>query len=1169
MPRREFGDYELLEEIARGGMGVVYRARQRRLNRIVAVKMILAGQLASEEEVRRFYTEAEAAARLDHAGIVPIYEVNCLDGQHYFSMGYVDGSSLAARVAAGPVSAREAAELVKRIAEAVHYAHEHGVIHRDLKPQNILLTSDGQPKVTDFGLAKNAGGDSNLTASGQVLGTPSYMAPEQAAGKMSEVGPRSDIYSLGAILYFLLTGRPPFQGATVLETLSQVQSQELVPPSRWKQKLHRDLETICLKALSKSPAQRYATAAELASDLERFNAGEPILGRRERAAARLWRRIRRNPALYASMAAAVIGVAVASLVLWRSGTAYQIAELRQQFESGLDVGAWNAGRLQGLEELVARLGQLDADQAGTARQRLVQRFGESIREAIRQPKVSPEQMAAINASIDLMAARDAEAAQRLRAELETRAERWELDFRLAAPFDQADVDRLFAGGRIHADAERQLLTHTAARSDNAHLASITKAATGNVELKVVFGPAWETASRLGLAFIAGQENSYSFVLRVPTTNSPGTAKLRPTETLTFAGATADKTPLVLEILRNQSPLRELDVSATGVVGKDLTLTARREGDLLTLQINQQPPLVVRDLFALSGSKAGNAGVEWPPGATVRLVQMNRQALPSVPSALEQGDDLYVRGEYEQALDYYREAAITAAAGAVPAEARFKEGLCLVALRRAGEAVGVFAEVASRSLTAQFEDDRRWSLLADCQLLRHYLEQGRLEDADNILDKLAAQYGYSFEKVSVFIPEETRRQILSKSGGGGANLLFRKPELLARDMERVVKIQDLLASRGDDGAYSRFILARAYSLCDRAEDALRVIEKVVQDHPHETPFLEEYCWVLRRRGDFQRALDAVNQTLARGDGYSFLALLERSRIHACQQNWEAADQDLQALFARDAEDKPGVPYLYYSAACLVHGFVREELGDAEGAQAAWSRGVLSVWQESHAKKPFEAVYGSGSPMVHNVILGSLTGRLTDAEAAHCLNWVTSFTAGNAAVSQLPALVNPPPAVWKEMWRRPRGRMWARKIAYRDLTLAEFVRVPVYLTAAETIRLSALPNPPSQAQEEVMWNLVADMHAAYLDGRLRETHAVPVAFTWKGTPNVPGFGWKEVAATLDPPLRSALAYMFAQRYFRLGKAKEAADFLRTAVQDAPPDSDVRRLGEDELRRLGTPQ
>jgi hypothetical protein len=149
------------------------------------------------------------------------------------------------------------------------------------------------------------------------------------------------------------------------------------------------------------------------------------------------------------------------------------------------------------------------------------------------------------------------------------------------------------------------------------------------------------------------------------------------------------------------------------------------------------------------------------------------------------------------------------------------------------------------------------------------------------------------------------------------------------------------------------------------------------------------------------------------------------------------------------------------------------------------------------------------------------------------------------------------------------MWARKIAYRDLTLAEFVRVPVYLTAAETIRLSALPNPPSQAQEEVMWNLVADMHAAYLDGRLRETHAVPVAFTWKGTPNVPGFGWKEVAATLDPPLRSALAYMFAQRYFRLGKAKEAADFLRTAVQDAPPDSDVRRLGEDELRRLGTPQ
>jgi hypothetical protein len=205
------------------------------------------------------------------------------------------------------------------------------------------------------------------------------------------------------------------------------------------------------------------------------------------------------------------------------------------------------------------------------------------------------------------------------------------------------------------------------------------------------------------------------------------------------------------------------------------------------------------------------------------------------------------------------------------------------------------------------------------------------------------------------------------------------------------------------------------------------------------------------------------------------------------------------------------------------------------------------------------------MVHNLILASLTGQLSDADAANCLAWVANFTASNTAIAQLPALVNPPPAVWKEMWRRPRGREWARRIAFRDLTLGEYVRVPVYLAAAETMRQSALPDAATPQQEDVIWKLVEDMHAAYLDGRLQQMHVVPVAFTWKGTPNVPGFGWKEVAAQLDPPLRASLAYLFAQRYLRLGKPDEAANFLRTAVADATPDSAVHQLAQESLDDL----
>ncbi|MEM9645759.1 MAG: serine/threonine-protein kinase [Planctomycetota bacterium] len=219
---REFGSYELLEEIARGGMGVVFKAREKTLNRIVALKMILTGQLAGKEDVQRFRAEAEAAARLDHAGIVPIYEIGQVEDQHYFAMSFIDGKSLAERMTQGPLPPREAAKLIRKICLAMAYAHGRGVIHRDLKPANVLVDADGQPKVTDFGLAKQTASDSNLTGTGQILGTPAYMPPEQAAGKSDEIGPLADVYSIGAMLYALLSGRPPFQAATPIDTLRQV-----------------------------------------------------------------------------------------------------------------------------------------------------------------------------------------------------------------------------------------------------------------------------------------------------------------------------------------------------------------------------------------------------------------------------------------------------------------------------------------------------------------------------------------------------------------------------------------------------------------------------------------------------------------------------------------------------------------------------------------------------------------------------------------------------------------------------------------------------------------------------------------------------------------------------------------------------------------------------------
>jgi eukaryotic-like serine/threonine-protein kinase len=308
---RYFGDYELIDEIARGGMGVVYRARQDSLQRTVALKMILAGHLASPEDIQRFQREAMAAGNLDHPNIVPIYEVGDYEGQHYFSMKLIDGASLANR--ALPLPAREAAQIVATVARAVHHAHQRGILHRDLKPANILGDSNGQLFVTDFGLARRVESETRHTRTGGIVGTPSYMAPEQAR---SEKMPTTavDVYSLGAILYELLTGRPPFKAATPLDTILQVLEREPERPREIDPRVDRDLEIICLKCLQKDPARRYGSAEALASDLERWLRGEPILARPIGSAERLVKWMRRRPAI-AAVLATCLGIFIASLII--------------------------------------------------------------------------------------------------------------------------------------------------------------------------------------------------------------------------------------------------------------------------------------------------------------------------------------------------------------------------------------------------------------------------------------------------------------------------------------------------------------------------------------------------------------------------------------------------------------------------------------------------------------------------------------------------------------------------------------------------------------------------------------------------------------------------------------------------------------------------------------
>src|SRR5215831_225883 len=333
---RAFGPYELLEEVAHGGMGIVYRARQTQINRVVAVKLMAAGQFAAPDFVKRFRTEAEAAASLDHPNIVPIYEVGECEGQPFFSMKFVEGGSLAARISNEKfqIAQHEAAALVAKLARAVHYAHQRGILHRDIKPGNVLLDAQGEPQLTDFGLAKLVERDSTFTRTMAMLGTPSYMSPEQARGEAKQLTTAVDVYGLGAVFYELLTGQPPFAGGTTMNTVRLVLEKEPRRPSALKPGIDRDLETICLKCIEKEPARRYGSAEALAEDLESWLRHEPIHARPIGTLGRLGKWTRRNPriaslALICSLAvlAFLVGQTIMGLRLRRANIKVQAANV--------------------------------------------------------------------------------------------------------------------------------------------------------------------------------------------------------------------------------------------------------------------------------------------------------------------------------------------------------------------------------------------------------------------------------------------------------------------------------------------------------------------------------------------------------------------------------------------------------------------------------------------------------------------------------------------------------------------------------------------------------------------------------------------------------------------------------------------------------------------------
>ncbi|MBI1915280.1 MAG: protein kinase [Planctomycetes bacterium] len=1160
--------YETLGILGRGGMGVVYRARDVRLGHEVAIKLPLEHCLATPEYRERFLHEARAAAGLRHPNLCTVHRVDEHQGRPFIVMACVKGESLQAWRARKAPTGRDCAEVVSRLARAVQHAHEHGVIHRDIKPANVLVDAEtGQPVLMDFGLAKDlARQDVQFTQTGQLLGTPAFMAPEQARGKAARVGPAADVYSLGGVLYHLLCGHPPFAG-TLAEVLDKVQGEDPLPPRRLNPNVHRDLEVICLKALAKDPAARYPTALALAEDLERFGAGEPIHARPEGLVARLWRKARHNVGTTVAVTAVVLAAVVVLFVVLAAARRSAARDLGDEVSACLDEdSAWARARVEEVEGQIDTLAREDPDAGNRLRQKLHERLAAWAGRLLSEPVLESHHHDQVKMAVSLLETRDPSRAKALQAAYEERGRRQEVFLDLKAPYDRlADVFAP-AEGRVHIEAGHLALRED--RGPDRDLPVLTRAPSrAHLRLEATFDASWEKGTRLGLLFSPDTSGTkgYALVLRTVVATPARGAGVLPAEVkagkmpaplLSFAEGRTRNAWLSLQIVKNGILVSEQRVRATELPVGPLRVEAKRAGALLSFQAGKLEPLVFQDLFPLTD--AGVCGLLWPDGGHLETLRGSRQTLPARPSPLERGDELYMNGQFDEALDYFQRQATASATGPGGQEARLKEGMTQVALRHLDEAAEVFEKLAP-------EPGDRWPYLAACQLWVVRVRQKRLADAEPILDALLArQPARSFDRLAAVLPREVLQEVLAVYGASplGIYSSFLDPQRAVR-LERSGEVAKLLGIPWSQRGWNDLATERAYRIAGQMQPALRIVRAALeQDDPDALPlvivFTGECCWLMREEGKAEAGLAELDRRLFEKPGVPRPALLpllvERSRLLVALNRKKEAEQDLETFLAKYPADGE---FRRSGAAWLQLGFLRQDRGDAEGAKAAWHRAY-----ERKGDDPLAGL-GGGIGLVNRLVAGALTNELTDEEAQATFDAVLNNFTQSGENSLLKSLPRPSPAVLRECWRSPRGREYARKLAFQSLPFREFTLVPGKLVAAEWIAQGAFAGKLSAEEDALVWKLIEDAVASIPQGTLKQTQLLLLGSTWKGYTNV--FGWAGVRRALAPPLRGPIAYVFGQRYLRLGKQAEARDFFQTAHDDAPANSGLRRLAADGLKNL----
>ena len=1195
--------YRILRAHAKGGLGEVFVAKDGELHREVALKRIQSQHADNPDCRQRFLLEAEITGGLEHPSIVPVYGMGTdASGRPYYAMRFIRGDTLqdaiqqfhstdAAIMGSGDRSLQFRKLLARflDVCNAIEYAHSRGVIHRDLKPANIMLGKYGETLVVDWGLAKSLGmRDSQttidrsilrpvaavggeLTQMGSMIGTPQYMSPEQAAGQVDQIGPRSDIYSLGATLYSLLTGGPPIfenpvQG--VVELLAAVRRGAIRPPRHVKADVPKALNAICRKAMALRPEDRYATAHELSADIEKWLADEPVSAHVETPGERLARWFRRHRTTALTGTTAVVLIAIASTIAAmlvgqaeREKSRLQAVEaISHSFQARLDNADWSESTLAALDSLLAEWDRLDSSAADVGRERMVRSFTAFLEAAIQRPRLESAETANIAAGIARLESWSSSGAVKLRAMLARRENVWKPLVALHRPY--SDLKDAFDADAIQATADDLRRVHPPGQAF-VNLVTVHPHNRGNAQCEVIFAPDWEQAGDVGVLIDASAAQGYAFVLAAQAMQSTPRERRDSNDAPQFAARRAPDANYVAQIWRNGKRLRQQAIPATDLPPGPLRLWVKREGDRLTFQVGSRPAIEFIDTSPLRLADA-TISLDWPAEVGVRELHILNLKAAEDPSVLDQADQLLDAGETERAFVVYQEQAAVRRDSRLKQEARYKAAVCLMERKRFEEAANYLEAVVA-------EMGDRWPPLAGCQLWLCRLRQNRSTDADRVLDALLARF--TAEQVASLVPDDVREQILDHYLGiFNTSHKFTRARLPSEaEVERTMAIDQLLSPDGRGNERAMYDLTIAHLMNDNVSRALDLAKRAAETYPTARA-LRMYSHVLRLAGKSQAALELIDRYLPKpvvGTGdfsdLPFELLIERARANVALARWTDVDADLDTIEAivQDADAKQANVNNYHIARYgLLHGVMLDRRGDTLAARRVWKAAVERIRPEMRDWKLLDG------NVQHFFIAAALSDSLADSDVAivteKLKQFIADYPGGNLLASQLnEALVG---SAIRSMKHTRRGRMFAEAVAF-DTPFDELQRAGwgAYICVMVTnyVCQEGLLGQPSREDEQLVWDAAKDIFARLRTGVWDSVQLGQFIRAWSGS--VDELGWGNLAQGLEAPARARLACILARRMLALGRSDDAMKYFREAIQNADANSIVGSAARADMEMI----